>query len=223
MGVTNLDTLEVQVLKVDGTTLAGGLALGTSELVDLNGEADALVLDANGDTTISAPTNDQIDVELNGADDFRFTPNTFTALAGSTIATDTIAETTSAAGVTIDGALVKDSTVTATLIGAQQDPVRAASGDGAITVAPGTVVITKGSIAALTLAAPTATTHDGYVLRIVSTTAFAHVITSSVRGFNAKGSSGTATFGGARGDALTLVAYNGDWWTVGAPRNVTLA
>ena len=80
-------------------------------LVDLNGAADGLVLDADGDTTISAPTDDQIDVEIGGADDFTFTANTFTALSGSTIATDTIAETTAASGVTIDGCLVKDGAV----------------------------------------------------------------------------------------------------------------
>ena len=51
---------------------------------DLNGEQ--LILDADADTTISSPTDDQIDIEIAGADDFTFTANTFTALSGSTIA-----------------------------------------------------------------------------------------------------------------------------------------
>jgi hypothetical protein len=87
--------------------------------VDVNGGADAIILDADGNTTISAPTDNQIDIEVNNADDFTFTANTFTALSGSTIKTDTIAETTGAAGVTIDGVLVKDggATLTATLLG----------------------------------------------------------------------------------------------------------
>ena len=34
----------------------------------------------------TADTDDQIDIKIAGADDFRFTANTFTALAGSTIA-----------------------------------------------------------------------------------------------------------------------------------------
>lgn len=76
--------------------------------VDLNGAADALVLDADADTTISAPTDDQIDFEIAGADDFRMTANLLTALSGSVIATDTISETTAAAGVTVDGCLIKD-------------------------------------------------------------------------------------------------------------------
>lgn len=86
----------------------GGATLGTSGVLDLNGEADALTLDADGNTSISAPTGDQIDIEVAGADDFRITANTLTALSGSTIATNTIAETTAASGVTIDGLLVKD-------------------------------------------------------------------------------------------------------------------
>ena len=51
--------------------------------VDLNGVE--LILDANQDTSITADTDDQIDIKISGADDFRFTANTFTALAGSGI------------------------------------------------------------------------------------------------------------------------------------------
>ena len=50
---------------------------------DVNGSE--LVLDANGNTSITADTDDQIDIKLSGADDFQFTANSFTALAGSTI------------------------------------------------------------------------------------------------------------------------------------------
>ena len=75
---------------------------------DLNGEQ--LILDADADTTITADTDDQIDIRIAGADDFKITANTLTALSGSTIATNTIAETTGASGVTIDGLLIKDST-----------------------------------------------------------------------------------------------------------------
>lgn len=86
---------------VDSVLLKDGTA-------DFNGVADAVILDADGNTTISAPTNDQIDFEIGGADDFRMTANTFTALSGSTIATNTIAETTAANGVVIDGTTIKD-------------------------------------------------------------------------------------------------------------------
>lgn len=54
-----------------------------AKTLDLNGTADALILDADGDTTISAPTADQIDIEISNADDFTFTANAFNVLSGS--------------------------------------------------------------------------------------------------------------------------------------------
>jgi len=79
---------------------------------DLNGVE--LILDANADTSITADTDDTIDIKIGGADDFQFTANTFTALSGSTIKANTIAETTAASGVTIDSVLLKDGVVTGT-------------------------------------------------------------------------------------------------------------
>jgi len=57
-----------------------------SELANLDINGQKLILDADADTSITSDTDDQIDVEISGADDFRFTANTFTALSGSTIA-----------------------------------------------------------------------------------------------------------------------------------------
>ena len=45
-----------------------------------------LILDADGDTSITADTDDQIDIKISGADDFQMTANTFTVLSGSTLA-----------------------------------------------------------------------------------------------------------------------------------------
>ena len=50
-------------------------------LLDINGAA--LILDADGDTTITADTDDQIDIAIAGADDFQFTANKFSVLTGS--------------------------------------------------------------------------------------------------------------------------------------------
>jgi len=50
---------------------------------DLNGTE--LILDADGDTSLHASTDDQIDIKVAGADDFKFTANTFTANSGSGI------------------------------------------------------------------------------------------------------------------------------------------
>ncbi len=69
-----------------GATIANsGTATGfvTAGALDLNGAA--LTVDADGDTTITADTDDQIDIAIAGADDFQFTANTFTIKAGSTI------------------------------------------------------------------------------------------------------------------------------------------
>jgi len=77
-------------MSVSQFTTSGGLLLDgvniSSGTVDLNGTANALILDADGDTHISAPTNNQIDISINGADDFTITSNSFNVLTGSTIA-----------------------------------------------------------------------------------------------------------------------------------------
>jgi hypothetical protein len=51
--------------------------------LDLNG--NELVLDADGDTTITADTDDQIDIKVAGADDFQIVANNFKILSGSTL------------------------------------------------------------------------------------------------------------------------------------------
>ena len=89
---------------------------------------------------------------------------------------------------------------------------RVASGDGAITVASGEVVITKGSAAALTLAAPT-TAMNYQRLVISSSTAFAHVVTATdlLEDGVTGGAKDTATFGAFAGASLELMAYGGKW------------
>jgi hypothetical protein len=67
---------------------------------DLNG--NELVIDADGDTSITADTDDQIDIKIAGADDFQFTANTFTAQSGSTIAAQALTATTITSSSTVD-------------------------------------------------------------------------------------------------------------------------
>jgi hypothetical protein len=67
---------------------------------DLNGQE--FILDADADTSISADTDDQIDIKIAGADDFQFTANTFTAQSGSTIAAQALTATTVTTSSTID-------------------------------------------------------------------------------------------------------------------------
>ena len=75
---------------------------------DLNGEE--LILDADADTSITADTDDQIDIKIAGADDFQFTANTFTAQSGSTIAAQALTTTP----ITASGIVKTDDTTEAT-------------------------------------------------------------------------------------------------------------
>ena len=65
-------------IKSDGKFEAAG-----AYTIDMN--AGELILDADADTSITADTDDQIDIKISGADDFQFTANTFTVLSGSTL------------------------------------------------------------------------------------------------------------------------------------------
>ena len=54
--------------------------------LDMNG--NELILDADADTSITSDTDDQIDIHIAGADDFRFTANNMNVLSGSTLTID---------------------------------------------------------------------------------------------------------------------------------------
>jgi len=84
------DSFETTIAVTDPTadrTITLPNATGTVALqeasIDLNGTE--LVLDANGNTSITADTDDQIDIKIAGADDFTFTANSFNVLSGSSI------------------------------------------------------------------------------------------------------------------------------------------
>ena len=75
-----------------------------------------IILDADADTSITADTDDQIDIKIAGADDFQFTANTFTALSGSTVAIAsgaTIANSGTATGFSTDLTAIGDGSVSA--------------------------------------------------------------------------------------------------------------
>ena len=58
--------------------MGGPLPIGGAAELDLNGASDKLILDADGDTTISADTDDQIDFKAGGTDIFQLTATTAT-------------------------------------------------------------------------------------------------------------------------------------------------
>ena len=99
-GATADDVIEIIVydvfavanlIKKDGDTVEG--------VINFNGKE--ITLDADFDTSITSDTDDQIDIKIAGADDFRFTANTFTVLSGSTLVNSGNA-IQSNAGITID-------------------------------------------------------------------------------------------------------------------------
>lgn len=60
--------------------------LVTGESLDMDGAE--FVLDADGDTSLRANTDDQIDIKIANAIDFRMTANNFNVLSGSTLTVD---------------------------------------------------------------------------------------------------------------------------------------
>jgi len=126
--------------------------------------------------------------------------------------TDLISENTAAAGVTIDGALIKDGTINskiplATVLTGATD---------AIPIATSLVVINRtGAVNATTLAAPT-TAQNGIRLTITNGTTQANTITAASTSISdgTTGGHGTVTFAAFIGASIELVAYNERWHVV---------
>ena len=113
--------------------------LGTAivqNLLDINGSE--FILDLDGDTTLTADTDDQIDIKIAGADDFQFTANTFTALAGSSVV---IPES----GLTLGSTAVTSTAAELNLIdgGTSRGTTSVATGDGLLVNDGGTMRMTN--------------------------------------------------------------------------------
>ena len=98
-------TVSGTTLTIVGTAVASGdviyarhtgvaLPIGEANALDLQGQSDKLILDADADTTISADTDDQIDFKAGGTDIMSLTATTATINDGVTISvadnTDTL-------------------------------------------------------------------------------------------------------------------------------------
>jgi hypothetical protein len=103
----------------------------------------------------------------------------------------------------------------------------------AIPVRTGNIAVTGAAIDAMTLATPVAgfgygliaeglgePKDDGKILLIFSTGAYAHTLTTAANKIN--GNKHIATFGGAVGDYIRLIAYNGIWYVLDS-NGVTLS
>jgi hypothetical protein len=128
----------------------------------------------------------------------------------------TTAGTNSASAVTVGGTqTLTNKTLTAPVATAAviTPAVTTISGDGAITIASGIVRLTKGSAAAITLAAPSS--NDGVCITIMSTTDFQHVVTVTGGMWDGTATTNTTvTFPAVAGGAVTLMASGTDWYVL---------
>jgi hypothetical protein len=151
-------------------------------------------------------------------------PNTYYAIQGK----DADFEDVTVDSITVSGAIVATGgvtgDVTGNVTGGLNEAVTLVSADGAIAIPTvnTTYFITKAGVAAMTLAAPAAG-DNGVRLTFISATANAHTLDMASTGLN-EGSADIGTFGGAKGDGCTLIAYNQHWYLVpGSNTNVTFA
>ena len=108
-GVNTALNLKQYILDVNSDTTGLGSSVA---LADGTVALPSLFFDSDIDSGFYLSANGVIGIAITGVADFTISANTFTALSGSSIATNTIVETTAASGVTIDGALIKDGSFT---------------------------------------------------------------------------------------------------------------
>ena len=92
--------------------LGGPVASTLASKVDVNGFSDGVVLDADADTTISADTDDQIDIKIAGADDIKITANKFELLSGTSLDMDGLSTKVAAGDVIFQGGKTGNTTLT---------------------------------------------------------------------------------------------------------------
>lgn len=219
-------------LKVKSAAAAGGVALstissGTNEnmTIDAKGSGTLLVQGtATGAFLVADATNPAFSVvhttEGTGLKVTSAAAASGVAVAAISSGTDenlTI-DAKGAGTVTIGGNSTGKNVINKAQITRQ---VQTISGDGAITVQSGIVLLTKGSAAAITLAAPSS--QDGTEITITSTTDFAHVVTVTGGMWDGTATTNTtATFPVVAGGAVTLVAFGTDWYVTNI-QGVTVA
>ena len=81
----SIDTAHIADAQITSAKIANATLVLPNKL-DMNG--NELILDADADTSITSDTDDQIDIHIAGADDFRFTANNMNVLSGSTLTID---------------------------------------------------------------------------------------------------------------------------------------
>lgn len=90
---------------------------------------------------------------------------------------------------------------------------------------PATAFLTRAGVDAATLATPAATTDDGKILTVISTSAQAHTVTTAankIASGNSTALGDTLTFAAKQGASFSLIAYQGLWYVL-VLNNVTLS
>ena len=192
----------------DGATL-GTAALSFSDLFLASG---AVINVANGNAVITHSSG----IFTVSTGDFRVT--TAGTNAASVV---TVGGTQTLTNKTLTAPVIGAATGTSlTLTAGVTEGVTTISGDGAVTLASGTVVLTKGSAAAITVAAPSS--QDGTKIRIISNSDYAHVVTftGSTLLDGTTGANLTVTMTAFKGSAIEVVAVGTKWLLVSSS-NVT--
>ena len=118
---------------------------------------------------------------------------------------------------TLDGV-----TATAAELNLNDKEAQTMTADGAITINNGVVKLNKAGVLAATLANPVDVTDDGKRLTILALQAQANTVTVTGGFGNGGAGEDVATFSGAVGDNINLIANGGYWYITGA-HQVTVA
>ncbi len=212
----NNTSLTASILALGAGYLAGGASGLTAHVGGGQGSAFALTTAVNSVGTVNS-IGDSVKLPTSVAGGLVVVINDAAlALQCFGASTDTIDDITTTVGIEVPGKStavfvcpvagkwysVKDS-----FLGLQ---VLSASGAMLPHVAA-TYVITKAGVAALTLAAPTATTDDGKVIVITNSTANAHTLTATGLFSTGTATVNLATFAAFAGSSITLMAYQAKW------------
>lgn len=226
--VLNVDASAATVvtgLNIVGAAAAAGLAL----VVSSSGTNESLTLDAKGSGTIllNGTATGAVNVGDNTNPAFSVVHTTegtglkvTSAAAASGVALAAISSGTDenltinakgAGTLTLNGTATGDNIMTKAQITRKQVTI---TGDGAVTLVPSVVFLTKGSAAAISVAAPSS--QDGVEITIIGASDFAHVITftgttllDGTTGANLKAT--TAAFAGS---GITFIAKGTNWYVV---------
>lgn len=196
--------------------LVGGCLIGVVNNDALN-PTDSIVISCRGVYLLSVigKTTNAANLAVNVGDRLYIDPVTAAITADSTKVPFGQALGAVVAGATTSIPVRLNATATPFQAQGALGGVEVDAASGAIAIKQGTVFITKGSAAAMTLALPISGVDDGKVLTVVCTTAFAHTVATPANGID--GTKTTITFVAAAGNMVELIAFGGLWYLATPP------